>query len=77
MQFASRKVHPAGKSPCLNCEDRQCGCHVVCERYNAFQQARRAELDAIKEAYQKEHAIESYVLNRKSKIKRERNVKHD
>lgn len=67
MQFASRKVHPAKKPPCFKCEERQTGCHVVCERYAEFQQQRRAELDAISAAYQKEHTVEDYVIAEKRK----------
>lgn len=24
------------KAPCLNCEDRQVGCHIICDKYIKF-----------------------------------------
>lgn len=39
------------KPPCLNCEDRQIGCHAVCEKYIQF----RKELDEVNRlAYENE-----------------------
>lgn len=29
-------------SPCKNCNNRQIGCHIVCEQYKAFKKERQA-----------------------------------
>ena len=37
-------------SPCMNCEDRYCGCHSDCERYVLYAKERRDETKRLKEA---------------------------
>lgn len=39
-----------GKSPCLNCTDRQPGCHSICEKYKEWKRAAAIKDEAIRTA---------------------------
>ena len=55
------------KAPCLNCEDRQVGCHIVCDKYIKFNhecEKFRAEKQRIAE----ENRIQNEIEHRRIKM---------
>ncbi len=59
-------------TPCHGCEDRKVGCHGSCERYKAYDEAKRDDyLDRVK-AYYRAWDAEVYEVNRALQRKNKR-----
>lgn len=59
------------KAPCLNCSDREVGCHSTCERYKQFKNEHSAETQ-VRNDFLKGHN-EHVSFMREQKTRRERN----
>jgi hypothetical protein len=62
------------KAPCMNCPDREIGCHGHCERYKEFRAGREKEYALRHEQYVLD--IPSADLRRKSRRKLLQKLRH-
>lgn len=62
-------------SPCLDCSDRQLGCHATCERYMAFKNQSDEFKQLVSDIKAKEDLAISYEVNDMRKKKKRRGIK--
>ena len=67
------------EAPCIDCEDRQIGCHGRCERYQMWQ---AEHLEAKRKEYDERRAdfvYDDYQVNRAERVRRRkyRRTKHE
>lgn len=60
--------------PCLDCPDRQIGCHAVCEAYKAFRSALDDYNETVRDALKADRQVESRMIQRN--IKNRQKNKH-
>lgn len=58
-------------SPCMGCQDRACGCHGSCAKYQDF----RAKCDAAITARKKESDVVGYVVKMEDNIAKKKHRK--
>lgn len=63
------------KSPCLDCKDREAGCHAKCERYADWKVAYNTKMESVKVARdmdRRDYRQELMSKAKKNKIEREK-----
>ena len=63
-------VKPKTKAPCVDCNERQVGCHAKCPKYIDWRSEYQQRKKAINEHSRKIADVESYEVSQKHKVKK-------
>ena len=66
----SKYIRPTTKAPCVDCDDRQVGCHARCTKYIDWKSEYQQIKKAINEHSRKIADVESYEVIQRQKVKR-------
>lgn len=73
-----QKIRPRAMkkaAPCIDCTEREIGCHARCERYGAYARERSSERDRIIREREKDDVIRDLLIRKRWQARKRRNTR--